>query len=66
MYLSLEAEPTDHLHSVATKAVHLVTVAHIPVKFTLRGLSVTVHCRDCVKDVIAKWEAQDRPPTQVQ
>ena len=66
MYLNLEAEPTDHLHRVAKTAVHLVEVTRIPVKFSLRGLTVTVHREDSVSDVVAKWEAQDHPPTPVQ
>ena len=66
MYLTIEAEQNDSLHRMATKADHLVTLTHIPVKFTLRGLTVTAQLCDSTRDVIAKWEAQDRPLTPVQ
>lgn len=68
MFLRIEAEPNDTLHRLATKAVHLVALTHIPVKFRLNGIAVTVERGFTVRDVTSIWEGVNRQltPTPVQ
>lgn len=68
MYLTIQAEQTDSLHRLTSKAVHLAVVTSIPVKFALKSITVTVHKGDTIRDVVERWESVNRQltPTPVQ